>query len=159
MSVKPIYLKKIKPIPFTQDGLEKIKKEYKEVLIARKGAVANLKTARDMGDLSENGLYKAARVRLSQIDNQLNRLDAMIKLARVEEVPVGMVGIGSHVVVTSANQTITFTIVGGYESDPVNHKISNNSPIGRALIGKSVGESVIVEVPAGKAEYTITQIL
>lgn len=148
----------LKHIQFTEAGLKKVKDEYAAILATRKEAVAILKAARELGDLSENGLYKAARGRLSSLDNQLFRLETMIKLAKIEEVKVGVIGIGSRVTVFDGKKEIDYTVVGGYESDPVNRYISLYSPIGSALLGKKVGETATINVPAGVVTYKVVRI-
>jgi len=149
---------KIWTIQFTKEGYEKIKKDYDELLAKRKPAVLVLKEARELGDLSENGLYKAARANLSSIDNRLRRLDNMIKRGEVVNPVKGVVGIGSKVIVSDGKMKKEFSIVGEQEADPLNHKISNVSPIGKALLGKKVGDSVVIEIPSGKLTYKILEI-
>lgn len=144
---------------FTKEGFDNLKKEYQKLFESRPEAVKTLKVAREMGDLSENGFYKAARSKLSSIDYNLRRLNSLIKQAKVSEKPrQGIAGIGSKITFTDGKTTRSFTIVGRYESDPSENKISNASPIGRALVGKRIGEDVRINTPSGETVYKILEI-
>lgn len=150
--------KTFKRITFTQDGLEKIKREYKDLKNNRVEAVENLKKARELGDLSENGFYKAARARLSSIDNHLFRMEMMIKLAKVREVSKDEIGTGSRVTLIDGKEERIFEIVGDYEADPLSNKITQNSPLGKALIGRSINDQIEYSTPSGTKTYTIKYI-
>jgi transcription elongation factor GreA len=146
-------------ILFTREGYEKIAQEKKKLLNDRLDAVEHLRKAREMGDLSENGYYKAARQRLSFIDAQLRKIHRLMSLAQVvPAVYTGVVNIGSTVTIHDEEGEQTYTIVGGYESDPLNNAISYMSPIGKALMNKKEGESVEVKVPSGIKRITIRRI-
>ena len=146
-------------ILFTKDGFEKLKEEQAKLLVKRPTAVNNLQRARELGDLSENGAYKAARAELSQLDSRLRHLNRLITQAKViEAVNAATVGIGTRVGVKEGGKEATYSIVGGYESNPAEGKISINSPIGRMLLGRKVGDTVEIIVPRGKVVYTITSI-
>lgn len=148
------------PIPFTKDGLEDVKKKYQALIDERPEAVNNLTKSRELGDLSENGFYKASRAKLSSIDNQLFRYEMMIKLAVVsDDAPKDVIAIGSRVLVFDGNNEREFQIVGNYEADPSSGKITTNSPIGRALIGKKVGEQIKIAIPSGYLSLTIIKLL
>lgn len=151
---------RIKRIPVTKEGFEKLKKELEELQASRPAAVKTLSEARAMGDLSENGLYTAAKARLRSIDSQLFRLDIQIKLADIQD-PSSKdeVGIGSTVIVNDGTIDKTFHIVGDYEADPLNGKISQNSPLGRALIGKKAGQEAEFHAPKGIIRFKILSIL
>lgn len=149
---------KIKRIPFTMEGLEKIKSEYQSIKNSRPDAVETLRKARELGDLSENGLYKAARARLSSIDSNLSRLEMLIKLADVQEKSSEKAGIGNKVKVKAGEEIIEYQIVGDFEADPTIKKISSHSPIGKALFDKRVGEKVIVDLPTKQLTYEIVEI-
>jgi|SRR3989344_346760 len=147
-------------IPFTKEGYENVKKEYKQVLEKRPEAVKTLSRARELGDLSENGLYKAARANLSMLDSRLRHLEMLVKNGVVaEKTKEGIVGLGSKVVIMSGEKTTDFIIVGRFEADPSKGKISNVSPIGRELIGKREGESINVKTPKGEIAYKIIKII
>lgn len=150
---------RIKRIPVTREGFENLKKELLELQKERPQAVKNLAEARGMGDLSENGLYTAAKSRLRSIDSQLFRLDIQIKLADIMETNGReSVGIGSKVTVTSESGERIFYIVGDYEANPAEGKISQHSPLGRALIGKKVGEIAEFNAPKGIISFKIKSI-
>ncbi|MEN9327809.1 MAG: transcription elongation factor GreA [Candidatus Parcubacteria bacterium] len=150
---------KEKKIHFTRDGLEKIQKEHDLLVHQRKDAVTNLSIARAMGDLSENAAYTAARRKLSTMDGQIRRLAQVIRNAEIVEVNFkGFVELGCSVTISDGKTERTFMIVGGYESDIVNNKLSQFSPIGKAVMGKKKGEQVIVLAPAGVIKYTITDV-
>jgi transcription elongation factor GreA len=117
--------------------------------------------AKQLGDLSENAEYHAARDEMAWAQSRIIELDRLLELAQVVEGSSGVnsVGIGTTFTASSKGKQRTFTIVGAQEADPVNGKISNESPTGSAFLGKSVGESVCVTVPAGTLEYTIESIV
>jgi len=151
--------KKETRIPFTKEGYEKVLAEKETLLKERPDAVENLRKSRELGDLSENGYYKAARARLSSIDANLRKLDRLRKLGVIiTSQKNGNVDIGSTIVVSCEEKEYTYTLVGGYESDPKKGTISYMSPLGKALIGKSVGDVVTISVPAGIKEYTILKV-
>lgn len=146
-------------ILFTEEGYKKIQSEFKRLTEKRKTAVVSLTTARDMGDLSENGAYKAARFQLSDIDRQLRWLKYQIRFGVITPTfHTGMVGFGNQVTLTNNTKTMTFMLVDGFESNPVEKKLSVHSPIGRAVVGKKIGDTVIVTAPAGQLEYKITKL-
>ena len=150
---------KIVWIPFTADGYQKILDEKKKLLAERPDAVDHLRKAREMGDLSENGYYKAARAKLSSVDARLRQLERLIRIGKIMPVAhTGFVDIGSTVVIHDQTKDVTYTIVGGYESDPMQHTISYCSPLGKALMGKRVGDTIEVHAPVGSRWYTITSI-
>lgn len=152
-------MKKIHSIPFTREGYEKVKENYEKMLFSRKEAVKTLQEARELGDLSENGFYKAARAKLSSIDNNLSRLSMLIKLAVVtENKDKNTININSKVILNSGGKNREFQIVGPYESDPLNNKISVNSPLGKVLLEKRKGDTAVVSAPKGKVTYKIIQI-
>lgn len=152
-------MKKLRRVSFTKEGYNKLKEDYKNLTEKRVEAVITLQQARELGDLSENGLYKAARSTLSSIDNRLGRIDILIKIAEVNDsIPNGVVGIGSKVILWDGKQKKELTVVGEYEADPLNKRISNISPIGSMLIGKKEGETIIVDTPSGRIVYKIEKI-
>lgn len=151
-------LKKIKRIPITKQGFENIQKELLSLQKDRPQAVKNLAEARNMGDLSENGLYTAAKIRLRSIDSQLFRLDIQIKLADIVEGSREKVTIGSRVKVSNEENETTFHIVGDYEANPLEHKISQHSPLGKVLMGKKAGETAKLTAPKGTIIYKVLSI-
>jgi len=146
-------------IPITQAGYDKLVSEKTQLESERPDAVENLRKAREMGDLSENGYYKASRQRLSFIDGRLRRLTNILKRAKiVVTANTGFVDIGSRVSIRTNGREVEYTVVGGYESDPSQHTVSHQSPLGRALMGKKAGETVIVSAPAGQITYEILTV-
>lgn len=149
----------MKRIQFTSEGLEKLKKEHQELLIKRPAAVQELTTARDMGDRSENAAYKSARQKLSGLDRRIRQLEYVLKSAViVEKKGSDSVQIGSVVTVAGGIGKKTFTIVGGYESDIVEGKISCYSPIGKTLMRRKINEEVVAQTPRGNIVYKILEI-
>lgn len=140
---------------FTKQGLEKVKREYDELILKRKDAVSTLKRAREMGDLSENGLYKAARFELGNIDRTLRRLSHFINKGVIASKPKGEIGIGSKVTVIEGEKKKEFQIVGDFEANPTENKISSNSPLGKALMNMEAGQAVEIKTPGGKKSYKI----
>jgi transcription elongation factor GreA len=157
--MKPIFLKKEPRIPFTEDGYKKIIEEKAKLLAERPEAVDHLRKSREMGDLSENGYYKASRARLSFLDARIRRIERLVKLGViVKSVNSGRVEIGSTVTLTDGKVQFIYTIVGGYESDPTKNTVSYISPIGKALIGRKLSDQISVSAPAGIKKYTILKI-
>jgi len=149
----------MKTIPFTKEGLEKIQNEYQSLLKGRPDAVMHLKRARELGDLSENGYYKASRAKLSQIDSRLRFLKHLITHSTLIQHSSGdIVQLGVKVRVHDGEAEREFSMVGGFESDPSSGKISHVSPLGKALLGAKVGEKRTIESPRGKREYTVLEI-
>lgn len=149
----------MKFIPFTYRGLEKVKEEKEALLVKRKPAVENLRIAREMGDLSENGAYKAARAELSSIDSRLRHLTNLLRLGRVQSQPTaGTIGIGSKVKLFDGKKYVEFEIVGSFESDPTLGRISHVSPLGKSLMGKGNGDKVTIQTPNGVTSYQIISV-
>jgi transcription elongation factor GreA len=153
------YPKKPARIPFTKEGYDKVVAEKAKLLEERPDAVVNLRKAREMGDLSENGYYKAARARLSTLDARLRYIERLVRFGTiVESAGDGRIDIGSTVTVSDGTHEYEYTVVGGYESNPAEHTISQISPIGKALFGKKVGDTAVVYAPAKTITYTIIKI-
>lgn len=151
-------MRQLRRIPFTKEGFEKIKSDYDVLKASRPEAVETLRRARDLGDLSENGLYKAARAQLSSIDGQLSRLEILIKLADVQKTSLNKIGVGSKVKLKDREGVVKYQIVGEYEADPIKKKISTASPIGRALVGKEKGEIVVINLPTKTLTYEVVEV-
>ncbi|MBI2443006.1 MAG: transcription elongation factor GreA [Candidatus Levybacteria bacterium] len=149
----------MKRIRFTQAGFEKLQRDYAELRSTRPSAVEDLKKAREMGDLSENGYYKSARAKLSSVDARLFQLSLAIKHAEIiKENAAEVVDIGTTVTVEHANKQISYQIVGDLEADPELQKISLLSPLGKALHRKKAGDVVLVVTPAGEMSYKILSL-
>lgn len=150
-----------KKIYLTKDGLSELKKEYEELtLVKRPDVLARVSAARNLGDLSENAEYSAAREDLSFIDGRIDELEELLKQAIIisESHQNHMIKLGSKVTLHHKGKKEVYTVVGEWEADPTEKKISHKSPLGVALMGKRVGEQVEVEAPAGKILYTIKSI-
>lgn len=149
----------IKKIFLTPDGLKEKEDEKVELKAQRVDAVKELVTARNMGDLSENGAYKAARFRLSGIDRRLRYIENVLRRVTVAAKRTdGRIGIGTEVLVNDGAKEMLLTIVDGHESDFMKGKISLYSPIGKALMGRKVGEAVEVITMKGNVMYVIKKI-
>jgi transcription elongation factor GreA len=152
-----------KKIYLTKDGLVELRAEYEELTkLKRPDVLERVSQARSMGDLSENAEYVAAREELSFIDGRIEELEELIKQAVLIQESHSKGGstvkLGSTVTVTIKGKKEIFTLVGEWEADPHNKKISHESPLGKALIGKKVGEKVEVEAPVGTVLYTISSV-
>lgn len=150
-----------KPVQITKQGLEALKHELDELVEnKRPKLVERLSYARSQGDLSENNDYQTAKEELEFMDGRISELDEVLKNAEVVKSngrPHG-VAIGTKVTVGVNGNKNVFDIVGEWEADPVNKKISHDSPLGKALVGRKVGEKVEVEAPAGKVTYVVLKI-
>lgn len=150
-------------VKLTKAGLEALKKEFDELSnIKRPKLVDRLSNARSQGDLSENSDYQSAKEELEFLDGRIDELEEVLKNAKVVAAPNGNghsgVGIGTKVTVKVNGKETFFNIVGEWEADPMNKKISHDSPLGLALLGKKTGEKAEVEAPAGKIVYEILAI-
>lgn len=154
----------------TKEGLKKIKDELDFLKSTKRGEIAaRLKEAISYGDLSENAEYEEAKNEQAFIEGRILELEKQVKNARIitehdakAKVAKGVsIEIGSVVTVrnkTDGDDPETYTIVGSMEADPIEHKISNESPIGKALLGREKGETVDVIAPAGKFKYEILKV-
>ena len=149
----------------TKEGLEKIKEEYdRHVSVTRAEVAERIKEARSFGDLSENAEYDAAKQEQAELEERINKLESMMRNAKItdEDSSVeGMVNIGNTVIVKEkgSKEKVKFQIVGATEADPFEGKISNESAVGKALIGNKKGDTVEVEVIDGKITYKIMEIV
>ncbi len=150
------------PTHLTPEGLANLVAELEELTTQRRPEViARIKAARELGDLSENADYEAARKEQSFLEGRVLQLEQMIKYASLIETggEGGNVVMGSTVVVeTDRHGEETFTIVGSAEADAAAGKISFTSPIGRALMGRHAGELIRVQVPAGAMDFRIREV-
>ncbi|MBL8159856.1 transcription elongation factor GreA [Candidatus Saccharibacteria bacterium] len=148
-----------KDYQLTKDGKLELENELDE-LIGQRGVIASkIATARDFGDLSENAEYSAAKDEQSQVETRIAEIESILKHATIIKGGKGTkVGIGSTVEMKTEGKTVTYTIVGSVEADPLEGKISNESPIGSALIGKKISDKITITTPKGKMEYEITNL-
>jgi len=148
-------------IQMTKAGLEALKKELDILVnVKRPKLVERLSYARSQGDLAENSDYAYAKEDLEFTDGRISELEDVLKNAKVvtSNGKANGVAVGTMVTVKINGGKSVFEIVGEWEADPVNKKISHESPLGKALVGKKVGEKAEVEVPAGKVIYEILEI-
>ena len=145
----------------TKEGLADLKKEYDELVnVKRAVAVKRLADARELGDLSENSEYAAAKQDLSFMDGRILELEEILHSAKLitNNHTKNMVDVGCKVILTVDGKKEDFMLVGEWEADPKEKKISHESPLGKALMGRKVGEKVEVEAPAGTLVYKILSI-
>ncbi|OGM33490.1 transcription elongation factor GreA [Candidatus Woesebacteria bacterium RIFCSPHIGHO2_01_FULL_44_21] len=151
-----------KQVQVTKSGLEALKVELDELVgVKRPKLVERLERARQEGDLSENSDYINAREELEFLDGRIDELKNVVENADVvadNGNGNGKVGIGTTVIVQANGDRHEFNIVGEWEADPAQKKISHESPLGKQLVGKKVGETIEVEAPAGKLIYKILEI-
>jgi len=152
-----------KEIYISKEGLKRLKEEMHEITTVKKREVATrIKTAKEFGDLSENSEYDDAKNEQAFIEGRISEIEHILKNAKIiEEVAcktTDKVCVGHTVVVDLEGGEAKFRIVGSYEADPEEGLISNESPIGQALLGKQKGEEVKVKVPAGEMKYKIKSI-
>lgn len=149
----------MKKIRFTKEGFAKAKQEYEDLLQQRPAVIEDLQKARELGDLKENGYYQASRQKLSYIDGRLFRLKMDMKYADIIETKAGNgVSIGSKVTISDGENERIYTIVGDFEANPAEGKLSLLSPIGKALEGKKSGDEIHLDLPKGKVSYKILSL-
>ncbi len=155
-------MSKDKELYVTEEGLEEIKKELDELkLVKRPEVISALKDARAQGDLSENAEYDAARTEQAVVESRIKELETMLERAVViEKVNTDVVSIGTKVTIeyVDDDDQEEYSIVGSQEADPFSNKISNESPIAKAILGLKVGDVVSVESPNGKYDVKILAI-
>ena len=149
-------------IKLTKTGLEALRKELEELRsVKRPKFVDRLANARSQGDLSENSDYQSAREELEFLDGRIEELENVINNSSVVTANSKnghSVSLGTKVTVRVNGKENVFDIVGEWEADPINKKISHDSPLGTALIGKKIGETAEVEAPAGRIKYEVLRI-
>ena len=152
-------------IPMTPDGLQRLEDELKHLkTVERPAIIKAISEAREHGDLSENAEYHAARERQSFCEGRIEELEDITSRAEVIEI-AGFKGdetvkFGGYVTVVDedTDEEVTYQVVGPYEADINNGRISTTSPIGKALIGKTMGDSVEVSTPRGSKMYEIMKV-
>jgi transcription elongation factor GreA len=154
-----------KEVILTQGGLEKLEKELEHLKSAKRREVAErIKTAISFGDISENSEYEDAKNEQAFIEGRIITLEKMLRNVRVIDDSAGLsdrVDIGSTVLLKDMeyDESYQYTIVGSAEANPAENKISNESPVGKAILGRNTGEVVEVAVPAGLLKYQIVKVL
>ena len=153
-----------KQIVLTPEGFEKLQEELEYLkIVKRKEITEKIKEAKSFGDLSENSEYDAAKEAQANMEQRVVEIENILKNATIitgDESPEDVVSICSTVKVFASDieDEEEYTIVGSTESDPLNNKISNESPIGRGLLGRKIGETVDVETPTGTVQFKILEI-
>jgi len=153
-----------KEVLLTQEGLKKLEEELENLKSVKRREVAErIKIAIGYGDISENSEYEDAKNEQAFIEGRIITLEKMLRNARIinnDEVDTDTVSIGSTVVLEDLEfgDKVEYTIVGTAESDPFKNKISNESPVGKAILGQKKGSIVDVQVPAGIIQYKIIDI-
>ena len=153
-----------KKIVLTQDGLKRLESELHELkVVRRKDVAAKIKEARGQGDLSENAEYDAAKEEQAEIEARISMIEKMLRNAEViveEDIDKDSIGIGSTVKILDIefDEEIEYLIVGSTEADPMGGRISNESPLGLALLKRNRGDEISVDAPDGVVKYRILDI-
>lgn len=145
----------------TEEGLANLKREYDKLVNLKRPAIAErINRAREFGDLAENSEYDAAKEEQTLIETRITALEETLKRAEVIKLTekAEFVVIGSTVTVAINDEVHQFTIIGSMEADPSSNKISNESPVGKAILGLKVGESIEVAVGPVKSKITVLQL-
>ena len=154
----------MKEIILTPEGHEKLKEEIEHLsTIKRREVAERIKQAREFGDIAENSEYDDAKNEQAMLEHRIATLEDRLKGSRVvnrKEIPTGVVAVGTKVKLrdVDAKETIEYHIVGSAEANPAEHKLSNESPVGKAIIGKKKGETVEVSAPRGSLKFKIMGI-
>ena len=154
-----------KPIMLTQEGLDKLIEELDELKsVKRKEVAEKIKVALSFGDLSENSEYDEAKNDQAMVEARIAEIEVMLKSVQIideESLSYDVIHVGSTVKLFDEEfgEEVTYRIVGSSEADPMNERISDESPLGRALIERGAGERVEVEAPAGLAYYKVLEIV
>ncbi|SRR6056297_630023 len=154
----------VEEVLLTEEGYEKLEKELEYLeKVKRREIAKRIKIAREFGDISENSEYDDAKNEQAFVEGRIKEIKNMIRNAHVvkdEEVTDKKVNLGTTVVLEDLDteEKVRYTLVGSAESDPLNYKISNESPIGKSIIGHKIGDKVTVEIPSGEVKYKIVSI-
>ena len=143
----------------TESGQRELEQELEE-LKSRRGEIADkIAAARDFGDLSENADYDAAREAQGLLETRITEIETILQNASIIQVGgSSTVVLGSTVELEANGKTVVYTVVGPVEADPLEGKVSNESPIGQALMGKAVGDTVTINTPKGELAYTVVAL-
>ncbi|HZH93882.1 MAG TPA: transcription elongation factor GreA [Tissierellaceae bacterium] len=153
-----------KDVFLTREGLAKLENELEDAKIVKRKEIAErIRTALDFGDISENSEYDQAKNEQAKLEERIAKIEGILRNAKLiedEEISTDIVGIGSRVVVLDVeyDEEMEYTIVGSAEANPYEGKISNESPVGKALLGSKAGDVVDVQVPDGVIKYQIQKI-
>ncbi len=148
-----------KTFQITLEGKKELQKEVEDLKSQRGEIAEKIANARDFGDLSENAEYDAARDEQGRVESRIAEIEEILLNASIiEGGDSGVVGLGSEVELKTDKKTVVYTLVGPVEANPIEGKISNESPIGIALLGKKLGDQVTVKTPKGELVYEISSI-
>lgn len=144
----------------TAEGVDELKTEHKELLGQRPQVADRIKAARELGDLSENAEYQTAREEQDRLEARISELEHVLQNVKIIKKPKsdGRVRLGSSVKLKDGGKPLQFQVVGTMEADPGKGKISDESPIGKALLGKKIGDKVEIKTPAGSHTYKVAEI-
>jgi transcription elongation factor GreA len=148
----------------TTEGLQKLQNELDDLkTVHRRDVNDRIRQAKEFGDISENAEYEDAKQEQAFVEGRIIQIEAMIRNARVideSDIVAGEVHLGAHVKVKElkSGNVLEFHIVGSTEADPINHRLSNESPLGKALMGQKKGDTVEVTTPRGPVSYKIESI-
>ncbi|MBC7581237.1 transcription elongation factor GreA [Aeromicrobium sp.] len=144
----------------TKDGINELEKELVNLMAKRPIIADSIKSARDLGDLGENAEYQSARADQDRNDNRISEVEHILANVEVISTPKGdsKIQLGSTVTLKNDGKTKEFQVVGTVEADPLNGKISDESPIGKALLGKKLGDDVEIKTPVETTNYKIVSI-
>ena len=154
----------MKEVILTPEGFEKLKQEIEYLSTDKRKEVADrIRIAREFGDIAENAEYDDAKNEQAHLEARIAMLEERMRDARVitkKEIAKDVVSVGSHVKLrdVDAKKTFEYDIVGSAEANPAENKLSNESPVGKAIIGKKKGETVEVAAPRGKLKFKILEI-
>ena len=143
----------------TESGQRELERELEE-LKSRRGEIADkIAAARDFGDLSENAEYYAAREAQGLLETRITEIETILQNASIIQAGnSSTVVLGSTVELEANGKTVVYTVVGPVEADPLEGKVSNESPIGQALMGKAVGDTVTISTPKGELAYAVVAL-
>jgi transcription elongation factor GreA len=144
----------------TQAGVQELKDELAALVAQRPHIADRIKHARELGDLSENAEYQTAREEQDRLETRISELEHILRNSKLIKKPKsdGHVRLGSSVKLKDGGKPISYQVVGTIEADPASGKISDESPIGKALLGKQVGDKVEIKSPAGAHIFKVIEI-
>ncbi len=145
-------------LTLTKEGVEELKNRLTQLKKERPQLVERLARARSFGDLSENSEYTSAKEALSFLDNQISELEAVLQVSKVVKKRRDVAGLGSRLTLKTGEKQLTITLVSHWEANPLEKKISIDSPLGQALQGRKLKEVVKVSTPQGERSYQIVKI-
>jgi transcription elongation factor GreA len=153
-----------KEVVLTQEGLDRLREEIERLSTVEREKVAErIREAREFGDISENSEYDDAKNDQAMLEHRINQLEEKLRRARVikeSEISTKTVSLGATVTLKDLDydEEFVYQLVGSAEADPTNHRLSNESPVGQAILGRAVGDVVTVPAPVGTLKYEVLKI-